>query len=1114
MSMHVRSVFSRFSRLSAAVFACALLPIAAKAGDSVNASQSDGYARFLFTFAPPAHGTAALNGNVLTIAFDRPVTIDLAKLQALSSVVTSARVDPDKKTFRLVLSETAKLHTSVSGASYAVDVAPTTFAGTPPDLPPPPKPPGPVDPDSLAALKIRAGIYKNFTRVVFDWPKSVPYTIARGKDSLVLHFAALGKPDFSPLTRVAPPWVKAGDWHIEANRGIAVALTVDPGSRTHDFRDGAHVVLDVLSPTADANTYTPPADPGKKAVPVVLGPKQDGAQSASIAKTDGQALTATAPPKPLTQAQAIADASAKLSGKPDTPPKPQTPPSPPPAPLPAAPPANDATAQRTRDGAVLTFANTHSAAVFVRGMTAWIVIDGAPALDPAALKKGVGDFSDSVSVATGDNAAIVRIALKTPAKISVQQKGSALQVSLGSKAEDGSSPLEFARGADPQSATLTTTLAGATHSIAITDPDAGDTMLVVPGDAGHAVLQQRDHVEFSLLPTAEGLAIVPHADDLSVSVANTQVTIRRPHGLALAGGAAVAASSPTMLTNGHDGPTFLNFAAWKRGPGQDVFTAVRALRMNIALHDPSEANSARLQLAQFYLANHFAAEALGLIKIMQTADPRLQSDPQLQTMRSAADYMMGRFRDARADLAGDSFGNDRHAALWRGLTEAALHNWGDARDAFALAEGVIHRYPAEWQVRLRLAEADAALSTGLIEAADTAVVRLPKVLPADLMLDGELIYARLYAQEGRFQDAALLFAAVEKGKNGYDAAQAVYYRTEANLISGAMTQDQAIDALENLRFRWRGDLLELATLRRLGQLYFGKQDWRDGLRVLRIATQSFPNEDAGREAQDDMRTAFDNLYLKGHADKLAPVQALALFYDNMDLTPIGPTGDEMIRRMSDRLVAVDLLGPAADLLKYQVNKRLDGVAQSQVAARLAMVYLMDKKPQQALDTLTATRISGLPDDVNHERMLLEARALAGLKRWDQALDMIAVDNNPDTSRLRADIYWDSGNWAIAGQKSEELLGTRYSDPAPLNAGDRNDVMRAAVAYSLANDQPSLDRLRTNFAPKMQASTDASAFNVVTQKIDAHGLAFRDAAAEIAGVDTLKTFLADFKKGGT
>jgi hypothetical protein len=72
-------------------------------------------------------------------------------------------------------------------------------------------------------------------------------------------------------------------------------------------------------------------------------------------------------------------------------------------------------------------------------------------------------------------------------------------------------------------------------------------------------------------------------------------------------------------------------------------------------------------------------------------------------------------------------------------------------------------------------------------------------------------------------------------------------------------------------------------------------------------------------------------------------------------------------------------------------------------------------------------------------------------------------------------------------------------------------MRAAIAYSLANDQSDLERLRGHFGAKMKASPDASAFAVVTQDIDSQGTAFRDQAAQIASVDTLETFMQDFRK---
>ena len=59
----------------------------------------------------------------------------------------------------------------------------------------------------------------------------------------------------------------------------------------------------------------------------------------------------------------------------------------------------------------------------------------------------------------------------------------------------------------------------------------------------------------------------------------------------------------------------------------------------------------------------------------------------------------------------------------------------------------------------------------------------------------------------------------------------------------------------------------------------------------------------------------------------------------------------MIRRLADRLVAVDLLDQAAELLQHQVDHRLQGAARAQVATRLAVIYLMNRKADRALATL-------------------------------------------------------------------------------------------------------------------------------------------------------------------
>src|SRR6201999_4035733 len=96
------------------------------------------------------------------------------------------------------------------------------------------------------------------------------------------------------------------------------------------------------------------------------------------------------------------------------------------------------------------------------------------------------------------------------------------------------------------------------------------------------------------------------------------------------------------------------------------------------------------------------------------------------------------------------------------------------------------------------------------------------------------------------------------------------------------------------------------------------------------------------------------LFLDGRADGLEPVQAVALWYEFKDLTPVGADGDLMVRKLARRLVDVDLLDQAADLLKYQVDNRLDGVAKAQVATDLATLYIMDRKPEAAIEALNGS----------------------------------------------------------------------------------------------------------------------------------------------------------------
>jgi hypothetical protein len=265
-----------------------------------------------------------------------------------------------------------------------------------------------------------------------------------------------------------------------------------------------------------------------------------------------------------------------------------------------------------------------------------------------------------------------------------------------------------------------------------------------------------------------------------------------------------------------------------------------------------------------------------------------------------------------------------------------------------------------------------------------------------------------------------------------------------------------------------------------------------------------------RRVQDEAAAAFDLLFLGGKGDSMPAIEALSLFYDFRDLTPVGRRGDEMIRKLADRLVSVDLLDQAGELLQHQVENRLQGAARSQVAVRLAIIYLMARKPDRAILVLRATRTADLPNELRNQRLLIEARAQSEIGRPDSALEMVANLAGPEVERLRADILWKARRWREAGEQMEKMYGERWREFAPLSSTERSDVMRAAIAYALGEDMIGLDRFRTKYAPKMAEGPDRRSFEVVTAPFNTSAPEFGDVARIVAATDTLEGFLRDIR----
>ena len=138
---------------------------------------------------------------------------------------------------------------------------------------------------------------------------------------------------------------------------------------------------------------------------------------------------------------------------------------------------------------------------------------------------------------------------------------------------------------------------------------------------------------------------------------------------------------------------------------------------------------------------------------------------------------------------------------------------------------------------------------------------------------------------------------------------------------------------------------------------------------------------------------------------------------------------------------------------------------------------MARKPEAALGALNDTRSTLLPPALAGRRRVVEARALLDLGRTDHALEVLGADASPDAVELRGLAAWRGHDWAAAGRFAEARLGERWRDPRPLDPSESALLLRAGTAYSLAQDDPALTRLRTRYAALADGSSQPDALRV-------------------------------------
>ncbi len=1025
----------------------------------------------------------------------------------------------------------------------------------------------------------RAGEHPDFDRIVFDWPRTVAYSVHREATKVTINFGAPGDVHFngfSFLTRA-----RGFNTGADANGNLTISFSVDAKSSLKDFTSGNSVAVDIVgravpentgtstpapatpTPTTASNTAQAPAaltTPVAEAKPQPApAAKSVAEQSAVPPKNPAPAPVATpAPAAPVAAAIPLGPSTAPAgpvsllpvgtgvsiatTTPPHTVPPPaikpvaQNPPTPsvaPTQPVEAKPtdvkPVTPAAAAANKpDAPALVVADTpllvatldpHTetrTAIWQRGGYGYLIFDKKLTLSADALT--TGQQPPRVTLETLDlaKASGFRFAIPEEAVLRATREGTEWKIFLVRQEADV--PVTTTLVAQPDfalGARFLLPLPDAPEPVHMTDPVIGDDLILVPLNQTQAFSVPRRMADFTILPAAQGLVIKPLTDKVIVRSVSDGVEITAEGGLHLSSSTdtGTAQQSVQKAKAAASGKSLFDFAAWGGKP-DETFTETRQRLQQTVVDVPErERNRARLEFARFYFAHGYGEETSALLAWLVQQVPDLGAHADFVALNGASKILSYRADEGLRDLDSPLLTEQPEIELWQAVGQAELRNWAQAEEKFAITENILSGYPEPFYSRFMVLAIESAVAAGKDYEASDWLDRLESG-PHSKAADQAIAYLHgvLHAKAGRAAAAEDAWKRVAASTDHLYKIRAELALVDLGVANGSLTPAQAADRLEALWFGWRGDDLEVDILHRLGQFYVDAKNVKAGLSTLAQAVQLYPNSPMTPHIKDEMSGIFHDVFLGDLGKSLSPLDSLTLYQQYRNLMPTGADGVAVTRNLAERLVAIDLLEQAGDLLEDLVKNKLQGTEKAHVSARLAAIRLLDHKPEAALSALELSNGEFFPADLQNERLLLRAKALADLQRDDEALSLLKDNPRESAKLLRADITMRAQHWQDAAKALLDLVGPPPKPGEVLHTDQAEWLVNAAIALSLSNDQPGLDKLAIDYGAAMAGTSEIDTFRLLTQpEKDTQLKDIAAAQSRIADVNLFQGFLDTYRK---
>jgi hypothetical protein len=614
----------------------------------------------------------------------------------------------------------------------------------------------------------------------------------------------------------------------------------------------------------------------------------------------------------------------------------------------------------------------------------------------------------------------------------------------------------------------------------------GKVMLVPLREDNRPNNTEYKFTDFSILPSIQGMAIEVGADTLTFSTQKERLLIESSGGLNISRkGRLNSKNREENWLGTNEADSLLNMRKYLKNEWQPFSTQLRELNEKLYTELEDEQFEIYSELATFYLANELYLEAASIIHKLKKLNYEIyNNDYRLRLIEVVANFMQEKYYEAFALMnAIDVINSDltwrKELRFWQTITKAMILQ---QHSASAKSNIMVNLFTESRGNFLSSYPLNMWFAIGLAILHEQIKVNSENVMPlirfiakftsakkesAESLLISKRLINRFYGQVGKyywqnnkFDDANDYYnRCIEDIDDNLNRTRCRFHLLQMQLENNNIKPSEAINEMQKLTTLWRGDDLEIEMQQFLAELYLQNKESTNALETWRMIVDNFPNTPEALQLSGRISTLITEMIIGAKEVNLTPYQAVSLYYRFQDYIPYGELGDELILRVANNLISLDLLEQAEKLLSHQVNNRLMGTRKEEVINLLAYILLRNLKYNDVIEVINwGDKYEHLPNYIAKPRKYIHARALVALENEKKAIEMLDGDYSPEADEILQDIFWQSQRWEDFNKVSEPYVYRLRKSQETLTESQAKQVAKQSISYLMLGKTELFDDL--------------------------------------------------------